>query len=276
MKVPLLLPLLLGLTAPIPPPDSTAALREGNRRFHAGDLEGAMAAYASGYDGSDPLLAYNLGAAAHHLERLPEALLWYRRAEAAGPVDDPWLRENLELVRGQLRGAGAREETGTAWSFWMSHHRRLVWIGLLLAWAALPAVLLPRTPRVRRAAVVTVALAAGIPFATGLWLGRSGPRAAVLLKDCTGPSGALPAGSEVRVFPADGRGWRVPGTGFVCPNGAVGLVEPPPRSSPLLSALTESLLSSAGSATSGSPFLEGTMGTQYAIGGATTRTDGAA
>ncbi|HKH49095.1 MAG TPA: hypothetical protein VKM72_30890 [Thermoanaerobaculia bacterium] len=276
MKVPLLLPLLLGLTAPLPPLDSAAALREGNRRFHAGDLEGAMAAYASGYDGSDPLLAYNLGAAAHHLERLPEALLWYRRAEAAGRVDDPWLRENLELVRGQLRDAGAREETGTAWSFWMEHRQRLVWIGLLLAWAALPALLLPRDPRIRRAAVAAVALAAGLPFAAGLWLGRNGPRAAVLLADCPGPSGKLPAGSEVRVFPADGRGWRVPGTGFVCPDRSVGMVEPPPRPSPVLSALTESLLSSAESATSGSPFLEGTMGTQYAVVGATIRTDGAA
>jgi hypothetical protein len=271
MKVPLLLPLLLGLTAPIPPLDAASALREGNRRFHAGDLEGAIAAYASGYDGSDPLLAYNIGTAAHHLGRLPEALLWYRRAEASGQVRDTWLRENLELVRGQLRDAGAREETGTAWSFWMGQRQRLVWIGLLLAWAALPALLLPRDPRVRRAAVAAVALAAGLPFAAGLWLGRNGPRAAVLLADCPGPSGSLRAGSEVRVFSADGGAWRVPGTGFVCPNASVGLVEPSPRPSPRLSVLVESLLSSAGSATSGNPFLEGTMGTQHRIGGATTR-----
>lgn len=223
MKVPLLLPLLLGLAAPLPP-DTAAALREGNRRFHAGDFEGAIAAYAAGYDGADPLLAYNAGTAAHHLERLPEALLWYRRA-AATQTGDPWLRENLELVRGQLRDAGARDETETAWSFWMDHRRRLVEIGLLLAWAALPAVLLPRSPRVRRAAVVAVALAAGAPFAAGLWLGRSGPRAAVLLQDCAGPAAKLPAGSEVRVFPMDGRGWRIPAPDLVCPAAAVGLVD---------------------------------------------------
>ena len=228
MKVSLLFPLLLGLAAPVPPLDATAALREGNRRFHAGDLAGAMEAYAagydraSGYDGSDPLLAYNLGTAAHHLERLPEALLWYRRA--AAHADDPWLRENLELVRDELRAAGARD-AGAAWSFWMDHRRELVWAGVLLAWTALPALLLPRSPRARCAALAAAALAAGLPFAAGLLLGRNGPRAAVLLRNCAG----LRAGSEVRVFPAhpaDTRGWRIPGTGLVCPESAVGLVEP--------------------------------------------------
>lgn len=231
MKATFLLPLLLALSAPAPSPDAAAALREGNRRFHAGDLEEAMAAYASGYDGSDPLLAYNAGSAAHHLDRLPEALLWYRRA-AAAEADDPWLRENLELVRGQLRDAGAVDGTGTLWSFWMDHQRQLVWTGLLLAWMILPAALLPRSPRARRAAVAAVALAAGLPFAAGLWLDRSGPRAAVLLRDCAGPAGKLPAGSEIRVFPAEGRGWRVPGQELVCPEGAVGLVEVDPISLP--------------------------------------------
>jgi hypothetical protein len=68
-----------------------------------------------------------------------------------------------------------------------------------------------------------VALAAGLPFAAGLWLGRSGPRAAVLLEDCAGPGGKLPAGSEVHVFPADGGRWRVPGKGLVCPEESIGL-----------------------------------------------------
>src|SRR5262245_59538298 len=96
--VPLLL-LLLGMAAPHPPSDAAAALREGNRRFHAGDLEEAMEAYAAGYDGADPLLAYNLGTTAHHLDRLPEALLWYRRAIASdsGGAGNPWLRDNLRL-----------------------------------------------------------------------------------------------------------------------------------------------------------------------------------
>jgi hypothetical protein len=249
MRASLLLLLLglLGSTAPVPPSDAGAALREGNRRFQAGDLEGAMAAYAAGYgraaeygraagyDGTDPLLAYNLGTTAHHLERLPEALLWYRRAiagnsgDSAPRVDDPWLRDNLELVREQLQEGGARDETAAAsWSFWMDHHRRLLWIGIVLAWAALPAVLLPRSARTRRVALAAVAVAASAPFAAGLLLERSGPQAAVLLRDCGAPAGRLPAGSEVWVFPAappDDRGWRIPGSGLVCPDEAVGLVE---------------------------------------------------
>lgn len=229
MRAALLLPLLLGLAAPAPP-ENTAALREGNRRFHAGDLKGALEMYAAGYDDTaDPLLAYNLGTAAHHLERLPEALLWYRRAETA-QAGDPWLRENLALVRGQLRDGGARGETESRWAFWMDHRRPLLGLGALLAWAALPAVLLPRSPRARRAALAAVALAAGLPFAAGLLLGHFGPRAAVLLRDCNGPDGKLPAGSEIRVFPAGepapGEGWRIPETGFICPETAVGLVEP--------------------------------------------------
>ncbi len=235
MKASLLL-LLLGLTAPVPPADAAAALREGNRRFHAGDLEGAMEAYAAGYDGADPLLAYNLGTVAHHLERLPEALLWYRRAMAgdSAHADHPWLRENLELVREQLRdqlqAGNARNETAAAWGFWMDHRHRLLWIGILLAWAALPAVLLPRSARKRRVALTAVAIAASAPFAAGLLLDRSGPQAAVLLRDCGESASRLPAGSEIRVFPAappNGRGWRIPGSELVCPEEAVGLVEAP-------------------------------------------------
>jgi hypothetical protein len=231
MKAPLLLSLLLGLLAPAPPPGAEPALREGNRRFQAGDFEGAIAAYTAGYDGSDPLLAYNIGTAAHHLERLPEALLWYRRAEAGDGGGDPWLRENLELVRAQLRDGGAGAAPRTAWSYWMEHGRQLAWTGLLLAWAAVPAVLLPRSARGRRTALLAVALAAGLPFAGGLWLGLRGPKPGVLLHDCAGPAGKLPAGSEIPVFPAEGS-WRVPGLDLVCPADAVGLVEPPPRPSP--------------------------------------------
>lgn len=233
MRASLLLLLLLGPAAPVlPPSDPAAALHEGNRRFHAGDLEGALAAYAAGYgraagyDGSDPLLAYNLGTVCHHLERLPEALLWYRRAAAVHP-GDPWLRENLALVREQLRAGGARDETGALWGFWMEHRLHLLWAGITLAWAVLPALLLPRSARARRTAVTAVAIAAGLPFGAGLLLGRSGPQAAVLLRDCAGPAGRLPAGSEVRVHPEAERGWRVAETGLVCPQEAVGLVETP-------------------------------------------------
>jgi hypothetical protein len=239
MRPALVLLLLLGWTTPAPSPDATAALREGNRRFQEGDLEGAMAAYAAGYDGTDPLLAYNLGTVAHYLERLPEALLWYRRAMVmaggSAHAGHPWLQDNLELVREQLRdqmqAGGAQDETEVAaWSFWMHHRHQLLWTGILLAWTALPAVLLPRSARARRIALTAVAIAASAPFAAGLLLAWKGPQAAVLLRDCGRRESRLPAGSEVLVFPAAGpnsRGWRIPGSDLLCPDEAVGLVGEP-------------------------------------------------
>jgi hypothetical protein len=219
------------------PPDPETALREGNRRFHEGDFEGAMEAYAAGWErtaGADPVLAYNLGTTAHHLERLPEALLWYRRAEAARGGADPWLSDNLELVRAQLDASSTEvvsQRSSGGWGFWMGilmdRRRQLALLGAVLAWGVLPALFLTRSPRARRAAVAVVAVLAGLPFLGAFLLDLRGPRAAVLLRDCPGPGGGLVAGSEVRVFPEpDGR-WRVPEGGgdfLVCPAEVVGLV----------------------------------------------------
>lgn len=248
MRLALLLPLLaLAATAalgsapsdPVASPDTTSslhtpedALREGNRRFHEGDFEGAMEAYAAGWDGTDPVLAYNAGATAHHLERLPEALLWYRRAEAAGGGrEDPWLRDNLELVRAQLDASEIEvvsQRTGGGWDFPMQNRRWLARLGAVLAWGVLPALWLTRSPRSRRVAVAVVALLAGLPFLGAFLLGVFGPRAAVLLRDCPGPGEGLAAGSEVRVFAEpDGR-WKISeggGASLVCPAEAVGLVD---------------------------------------------------
>lgn len=227
MRAPVLL-VLLGLAAPPLASEPAVALREGNRRFHAGDLEGAMEAYAAGYDGADPLLAYNLGAVAHRLGRLPEALLWYRRA-SMGHEGHAWLRENLQLVRGQLRSGGARNQPGVAgWDFWMRHRRRLLWLGVLCAWGAIPVAVVPLSVRRRRLAFAAVALTAVVAFTAGTSLERIGPRAAVLLADCAGPDVRLKAGSEIRVFPVspeEGRGWRIPGHSSICPVESVGLVE---------------------------------------------------
>lgn len=246
MKAACLLPVLalaataaLGLapadTSAPAPSGPEAALREGNHRFHKGDFEGAMEAYASGWDGSAPVLAYNLGTTAHHLERLPEALLWYRRAEAARGGGDPWLRDNLELVRAQLDASSTEvvsHPRSGGWSFWMGvlmdRRQQLALLGAVLAWGVLPALFLARSPRARRTAVAAVAVLAGLPFLGAFLLDGLGPRGAVLLRDCPGAGGGLAAGSEVRVFPEpDGR-WRIPeggGNSLVCPAEAVGLVD---------------------------------------------------
>ncbi|MFP5287386.1 MAG: hypothetical protein ACLGI9_16740 [Thermoanaerobaculia bacterium] len=202
-----------------------AALEEGNRLFREGDLEEAMAAYAAGHGRGnpelDPLLAYNLGATAHHLGRLPEALLWYRRAEAGGS-EDPWLRDNLELVR---RSLGVPPEgVASAWGFWVEKSRWIALAGVILAWGTLGLLLLRRRSRARRMA--PAALLSCAVFTAGLLLELRGPRPAVLLEGCPRGEAGLVPGTEVWVL-ADGEDWRVLGDGrrLRCPASAVGIVE---------------------------------------------------
>ncbi len=231
---PLWLALLL-VTGAAPPgaTDASSALREGNRLFRNGDLEEALEVYAAGYDGSDPLLAYNLGTTAHHLGRLPEALLWYRRAEGS-LGRDPWLKDNLELVRQQLGVSGGvvePESSPSGWGFWLENRRRMVLAGACLAWAALALLLVPLPPRVslavRQGLTISLALLSCVTFLAGMLLLLRGPRAAVLLRDCAGVEASLPAGSELWVLPAAEDGWRVLGREDQrCPAEAVGLVDP--------------------------------------------------
>jgi tetratricopeptide (TPR) repeat protein len=203
----------------------STALEEGNRLFREGDLEAALAAYAAGYGRGDPELdpvfAYNLGATAHHLGRLPEALLWYRRAQSAGD-EDPWLRDNLDLVRRALGTPPGG--VPSAWGFWAETSRWLLLAGVVLAWGTLGLLLL----RPRRRLLAPAALLSCGAFAAGLLLDLRGPRAAVLLQGCPEEEDALPAGSEVWVLPAEG-GWRVLGQDrdVRCPREAVGLVGGP-------------------------------------------------
>jgi tetratricopeptide (TPR) repeat protein len=228
-----LLLLLAGLaasTAPTNPADPAApadtALAQGNLLFEKDEIEAALEAYARGWTGDGArtdgvlagVLAYNAGTCALRLGRLPEALLWYRRAESAIP-GDPWLRDNLSHTRRALGGDPEEEEEDPA--VWRSS---LAFVGVALAWAALLLVVLARHPS--RGLLALLALLACISFAAGMLPNRFGPRAAVLLLPC----GGLPAGSEVRVHPLDGGGWRIVGQGdrLRCPAEGVGLVGPRP------------------------------------------------
>ncbi len=218
----LLLALLLGLFTGSVQADPYTSLLEGNRRFRAGDLEGAMQSYVEGYRISDPdpILAYNLGVTAHRLERLPEAVLWYRRASATSG-DDPWIAHNLEIARASL---AAPERAAPSWAPWIERRRQLVGLGIVLAWAV-PLLLLLRPSGPRRWSLLTAAALSCLAFAAGSLAGRIGPRAAVLLEDC---AGSLVAGSEVWVVPRDGESWRVLGSpeGPECPARAIGLIKP--------------------------------------------------
>jgi tetratricopeptide (TPR) repeat protein len=219
--------LLLSLSGLAAPADPEAALAEGNRLFEKDEIEGALAAYSRGHTGAgsavDGVLAYNAGTCALRLGRLPEALLWYRRAERETP-GDPWLRDNLALTR---RALGDPREGNPAWKLWLENRRFPAAAGVALAWVALG--LLIAAPRAPRALLAALALLACAAFAAGTLLDRCGPRAAVLLAACPAAGGGgLPAGSEVWVRAAGDGGWRVlaDGRGLRCPAAAVGLVEP--------------------------------------------------
>lgn len=263
---------LLALLALGPGPDEIgfaanpeAALAEGDRLVRDGRLEEAFAVYAAAYQGddgpeneADAVLAYNLGAVAHRLGRLPEAVLWYRRAAAQMPGDQP-LRENLELARRDLESLGVPPaEPPGLWASWRGHRRFLVLAGVALAWAALP--LLALRPGLRPRVLMPVAALSCLSFAAGLAVPRLAPRPAVLLQPCPVPaaaeappgrpapaplapavpaapedpaespaspaSPALPAGSEVWVTSAEAGSWWVAGPeGLSCPETSVGLVE---------------------------------------------------
>jgi hypothetical protein len=179
-----------------------------------------MAAWSAGWRASrEPVLAYNLGTAAHQLGRLPEAVLWYRRAQAALP-GDPWVRDNLELARRAL-GPVATPAPGPL-ALLAARRGLLRWGGVGLAWAALPLALL-RGRAARRSLGAAVLLAAAA-YGAGAYLGRAGPHAAVLLEDC---GEGLAAGAEVWVAAAAG-GYRVLGAPaeLRCPAVTVGRVAP--------------------------------------------------
>jgi tetratricopeptide (TPR) repeat protein len=212
----------------------TAALARGNRLARRGDLEPAVEAYRTGWPaggGAGAALAYNLGTAYHRLGRLPEALLWYRRAAALAP-SDPWVADNLELARAEL--AAVRDPPPGLSGRLAAYPAAVPAAAVLLAWSAL--VLWLARPRLLRAAPpggeplarhawTAAALLALAAWAAGAALAAWGPRPAVLLDPC-GAGGELAAGSEVWVVPAGDGGWAVAGrrTDAVCPASSLGLV----------------------------------------------------
>jgi tetratricopeptide (TPR) repeat protein len=226
--------------AQLPQTDPLTALNEGNRLFRNGQVQEAVEVYSSGYDPASPhpTLLYNLGTALHHLDRLPEAILWYRRAaEVGGAVSaedagedapaagkgDPWLQENLWLAR---RSLGSEVLPAGGPLGWVGRHAGSLRIAaIVLAWAALLTLIaLPRMPTWGVAGVAVLAL---VLYGGAIAVDRWGPRAAVVLQDCFTGAGELPAGTEIWVRPATGGGWLISGSdNAVCEADTVGLVVP--------------------------------------------------
>lgn len=197
------------------------ALREGNRLFALGELEAALVAYEAGYEPTapHPTLVYNLATTLHHLDRLPEAILWYRR----GAAEDPWLQENLWLAR---RSLGSQSLSLKGMTAFLAQRSGWVFaLAVALAWfSALAAMWSSRIPRRAWATALVLSLV----FWIGSWLmGRYGPAEAVLLADCTSLSGEIPAGTELWLWPSEGETLTVAGfTETRCPKDAVSWIKP--------------------------------------------------
>ncbi len=204
--------------------DPQAALGDGNRLFRDGRFEAAVATYVEGYskDAPHPTLLYNLGTALHHQGRLPEAILWYRRAAESG-AGDPWLEENLWLAR---RGLGSQKlPPGGSWGWLSRRSDGLRLAAIATAWITL--LLVVASSKIPNRTVVAAALLAGSFYGSAAAIERWGPQPAVVLRDCFTAAGELPAGTEAWVRPAAGGGWRISGSGdAACPAEAVELVLP--------------------------------------------------
>lgn len=224
----LVLALLMMASAPIPAQESIdpiGALNEGNRLFRDGRIEEAVSAYRAGYDPESvhPTLVYNLGTALHHLDRLPEAILWYRRGNAGA---DPWLEENLWLARRSL-GSQTLPPAGILGTLsGLGHWLR--GIAVVLAWLGFGLLLLGG--RLRWAAALTFALALML-YASVFVSDRWGAHPAVLLADCDTAAGQLPAGTEAWVRQGSEDTWKIVARSAqaVCPRDAVALVNPSQR-----------------------------------------------
>ena len=222
--------ILIGVLASLPVPpaeavpevDPRTALQQGNRLFQDGRFEAAAEAYAAGYSPTAPhaTLAYNLGTALHHAGRLPEAILWYRRAALA---EDPWLDQNLQLARHSL---GNRVIPAGGLPGWLGRRAAALRLtAIALAWVTLLAVAAaPRLPTWAFACSAATALAI---YGATAGIERRGPGAAVILQDCSTPAGDLPAGTEVWVHRRADGSWRISGTAdAVCPPASAALVFP--------------------------------------------------
>lgn len=220
-----ILVILVSLAAPVvtaaEDPSQTAVL-EGNQLFRNGQVEEAVEVYRAGYapERPHPTLLYNLGTALHHLDRLPEAILWYRRAAES---DDPWLQENLWLAR---RSLGSQTLPPTGFLGWLSRNPRApILAAVLVSWLTL--LLVALRPRAAIWLAATGGILAVALLASRVAVEHWGLYPAVVLEDCSTELGDLPAGTEAWVRRGAEGGWIVSGAGATrCPADSLALVDP--------------------------------------------------
>lgn len=220
-----LLAILVILAAPAPlfaQAPSQEALLEGNQLFRNGQVEEAVEVYRAGYSAETPhpTLLYNLGTALHHLDRLPEAILWYRRGAAS---DDPWLQENLWLAR---RSLGSQTLEPAGFMGWLSRNPGASTLAaVLVSWLTLLFVALRTRSTLWLAA--TGGILTGSLLAGGAAVRHWGLHPAVVLEDCATELGELPAGTEAWVRRGTEGEWIVSGAGAIgCPEESLALIAP--------------------------------------------------
>lgn len=197
------------------------------------ELEASLARHAAAWTAESGearrLAAYNAGTVALQLGRLPEAVLWLRRAEVGAWGQDGWTADNLAAVRRLVDGG--EPSLATKWSLVARAAPWLSWGGVALAWTAFGLGLArgarpSQSMRSRSRRTLGALAAAGLLYFTGFALARWGPREAVLLQEC--PGLPAPPGREVWVLPG-AEAVRVlgPAPARPCPAASVGLVEEP-------------------------------------------------
>ncbi len=175
------------------------ALESAGDAFIDGDLKQARSIYLRELGELHQLDAptsatvlYNLGRVDQGLGANAQAVLWYRRALAAAP-DDPWAQRNLEQLREQLGLPGP--DPWQPMAVFDNLAARAAVIATVLLWGLLSLRWIAGRPRGWHLAIWVGVLAIGaIALLGGHYLA---PQPAVLMSECSGPAGTLPAGSEV-------------------------------------------------------------------------------
>lgn len=182
------------------------------KRFEAGDAIGARTSYLE-LLANEPTAAvhYNLGRVDQAMGAEPQAVLWYRRALAMAP-EDPWARDNLDGLRGDLGVPPPNPEqplaalfAARAWSGWVAG------VGLI---SLLACRWLLGRPRGWGLLAAATALTCGhLAVQAGA---RLAPVEAVLMTACESDGTSLPAGSEIWVSRSQAsRVWSA-GSRFEC------------------------------------------------------------
>ena len=181
----------------------------------------------------DPALAYNLGNAAYKLDRLGEAVYWYKRALALDPDSklEADSRSNLSLVRAALTERYRKEAQGqfvfdeshgAAWSAFTLVPGPVAQWAFVAAWLSLFGLLAARRLRGPSRAIGAAAwVAAVLTLLTGtLWIGNQAVTARTRLgvvvtheaelKEGRHPDAAahaIPEGLEVRIVDTSDAQW---------------------------------------------------------------------